>query len=140
MRQLINYYIRNCYTCSRAKLRRHAKYRVLKLSSVLSKTWRDLLVNFVIGLLKSIEYNAIMIYVNRLTKMRHFVSTINEITAKGTANLFINNVYRLHGFPDIVVSDCHGSDCILVYRHMQASRIRLGGGRSVQLTYTCFTS
>ena len=29
----------------------------------------------------------------------------NKITAEGTSNLFINNVYRLHGFPNIVVLD-----------------------------------
>ena len=35
--------------------------------------------------------------------MRHFIPTTNKITTKGTANLFINNVYKLHGFPDNVV-------------------------------------
>ena len=31
--------------------------------------------------------------------------TTNKITAEGTTNLFINNVYRLHGLPNIVVLD-----------------------------------
>ena len=81
-------------------------YGVLKPLLVLSKRWRNLLVNFVIGLLESMGYNAIIICVNRLTKIRHFMPTTNEITAEGTANLFINNVYRLYGSPDTVVSDC----------------------------------
>ena len=50
-------------------------------------------------------YNVIIICVNRLTKIRHFMPTINKITAEGTTNLFINNVYRLYGFPNIVVLD-----------------------------------
>ena len=50
-------------------------------------------------------HNIIMVYVDRLTKIRHFMLIINKITAKGTANLFIINVYKLHGFPDIVVSN-----------------------------------
>ena len=50
-------------------------------------------------------HNAIMVYVDRLTKIRHFVLTINKITAEGTANLFITNVYKLHEFPDTVISD-----------------------------------
>ena len=50
-------------------------------------------------------YNTIIICVNKLTKIRYFMLITNEITAKGTANLFINNVYRLHGFPNIVVLD-----------------------------------
>ena len=31
--------------------------------------------------------------------------TMNKITAEGTADLFVNNVYRLHGFPNTVVLD-----------------------------------
>ena len=58
-----------------------------------------------IGLLESMRYNAIIICVNRLIKIRHFVPTTNEIIAEGTTNLFINNVYRLHRFPNTVISD-----------------------------------
>ena len=50
-------------------------------------------------------YNAIMACVNRFTKMRYFVLITNKITAEGIANLFINNVYKLHGFPDTIVSN-----------------------------------
>ena len=52
-------------------------------------------------------HNAIMVCVDRLTKIRHFVLTTNKIIAEGTANLFVTNVYKLHGFPDTVVSN-HG--------------------------------
>ena len=58
-----------------------------------------------IGLLESMRYNAIIICVNRLIKIRYFVPTTNEIIAEGTTNLFINNVYRLHRFPNTVISD-----------------------------------
>ena len=35
----------------------------------------------------------------------HFVATIEEMTAKGLARLFRDNVWRLHGLPESVVSD-----------------------------------
>ena len=31
--------------------------------------------------------------------------TTTEVTAEDTANLFLNYVYKLHGFPDTVMSD-----------------------------------
>ena len=105
MRQLINRYVRNCHTCSRAKSRQHAKYGVLKSLLVLSKRWCDLSVDFVVRLPESMGYNAIMVCVDRLTKMRHFIPTTNEITAEDTADLFVNNIYKLHGFPHSTVSD-----------------------------------
>ena len=51
------------------------------------------------------SYNAIIVYMDRLIKIRHFISIINKITAEGTANLFITNIYKLYGFPSTVISD-----------------------------------
>ena len=51
------------------------------------------------------RYNIIIIYINRLTKMRHFILIINRIIVKGTVNLFVNNVYKLYRFPYLIVSD-----------------------------------
>ena len=50
-------------------------------------------------------YNIIMICVDRLIKIRYFVLIINKIIAKGTADLFITNVYKLHRFSDTVISN-----------------------------------
>jgi len=37
--------------------------------------------------------------------MTHFVATTEEMTAEGLARLFRDNVWRLHGLPESVVSD-----------------------------------
>jgi len=37
--------------------------------------------------------------------MTHFVATTKEMTAEGLARLFRDNVWRLHGLPESVVSD-----------------------------------
>ena len=37
--------------------------------------------------------------------MAHFVPCHKEITTKDTANLFIDNCYKLHGVPKVIVSD-----------------------------------
>ena len=37
--------------------------------------------------------------------MIHFIATTEGTTAKGLARLFRNNVWRLHGLPESVVSD-----------------------------------
>ena len=61
--------------------------------------------DFVTGLLVSEGYNAILVVIDRLTKMRHFIPTNTTASAETVADLFVNHVYRLHGFPDTVVSD-----------------------------------
>ena len=50
-------------------------------------------------------FNAILIVVDRLTKMRYFILINITATAETVADLYINNIYRLYGMPDTIVSD-----------------------------------
>jgi len=49
--------------------------------------------------------DAILVICNRLSKITHFVTTTEETTAEGLARLFRNNVWRLHGLLESMVSD-----------------------------------
>ena len=49
--------------------------------------------------------NAILVVCNRLSKITHFVATTKETLAEGLARLFRDNVWKLHGLPESVVSD-----------------------------------
>jgi len=62
--------------------------------------------DFIVGLPESKSYNAILVIVDRFSKMAHFIPTTNEVNASETADLFLNNIYRLHGLPSDIVSDC----------------------------------
>ena len=52
-----------------------------------------------------IEKDAILVVCDRLSKMIHFIATIEEITAEELARLFRNNMWRLHRLLESVVSD-----------------------------------
>ena len=54
------------------------------------------LVNFIIKLSESIKYNIIIVYVDRLIKIKYFILIIYKIIVKDTINLFVNNVYKLY--------------------------------------------
>ena len=49
--------------------------------------------------------DAILVVCDRLSKMMHFVVTTEGTTAEGLVRLFRDNVWRLHGLPESVVSD-----------------------------------
>ena len=49
--------------------------------------------------------NAILVVCDRLSKMTHFVATMEGISAEGLARLFWDNVWKLYGLPESVVSD-----------------------------------
>jgi hypothetical protein len=46
-----------------------------------------------------------IIMVCHLTKMEHFVPCHKEITAEKSSELFIDNCYRLHAVPKVIVFD-----------------------------------
>ena len=49
--------------------------------------------------------DAILVVCNKLSKMTHFVATMEEISAEGLVRLFRDNVWKLHGLPESIVSD-----------------------------------
>ena len=62
--------------------------------------------DFISGLTPSANgYDAIIVCVDKLSKMAHFMPTTTHITAEGTARLFRDHVYKLHGLPRVILSD-----------------------------------
>ena len=50
-------------------------------------------------------YDAIYVIVDRLTKRMHAIPITTNINAPQLANIFLKEIYRLHGMPKIIVSD-----------------------------------
>jgi len=49
--------------------------------------------------------DAVLVVCNKLSKMMHFVATTEGTSAEGLARLFRDNVWKLHGLPESVMSD-----------------------------------
>ena len=91
--------------CQRTKNRTEGLAGKLKLSKVLEKPWTHLMVDFITKLPLVAEKDAILVVYNRLSKITHFVATMEEMTAEGLARLFRDNMWKLHGLSKSVVSD-----------------------------------
>ncbi|KAH7416320.1 hypothetical protein KP509_14G085900 [Ceratopteris richardii] len=61
--------------------------------------------DFITDLPKSEKYDAILVIVNRFTKMTHFIPTIKAIIDATTARLFLRYIFRLLGLLEDIVSD-----------------------------------
>ena len=77
----------------------------LKIGEVLEKLWMHILVDFITKLPIVAGKNAVLVVCDRLSKITHFVATTEGTTAEGLARLFRDNVWRLHGLLESVVSD-----------------------------------
>ena len=94
-----------CDLCQRMKNRMEELVGKLKLSEVPQKTWTHLIVDFITKLPVVAGKDAILVVCNRLSKMTHFVTTTEGTSAEGLARLLQDNVWKLHGLSESVVSD-----------------------------------
>jgi len=60
----------------------------------------------VVELLESSGHDAIMTVVDSVSKRVHFVLMHITVIAEGAARLFLYHIWKLHGLPKCVVSDC----------------------------------
>jgi len=74
-------------------------------NSIPEKPWTHILADFITKLPLAQGYNSILVVVNQLTKMVHFIPTTEKTLAKGLARLFRDNVWKLHGLPESIILD-----------------------------------
>ena len=98
-------YVEGCDLCQRMKNRTEEVAGKLKLGEVPEKPWTYISVDFITKLPIVAEKDVILVVCDRLSKMTHFVATMEGTTAEGLARLFRDNVWRLHGLSESVVSD-----------------------------------
>ena len=98
-------YVEGCDLCQRMKNKTEKLARKLKLSEVPQKMWTHLTVDLIMKLLVVAGKDAILVVCNRLSKMMHFVAMTEGTSAEGLARLFRDNVWKLHGLLESVVSD-----------------------------------
>lgn len=105
LRQFVKKFVISCDTCQRNKTVRHKPYGLLQPLPVPETPWSSISMDFIVQLPPSNGYTAILVVVDRMTKMSHFIPTTDDIDAAGTVNLLMCRVFSLHGLPDDIVSD-----------------------------------
>ncbi|KAH0613403.1 uncharacterized protein H6S33_005289 [Morchella sextelata] len=105
IRNYIARYLRNCDTCQRSKSNTHGKLGVLRSLPIPEQPWQEVSMDFVTGLPESEGYDAIMVVVDRLTKIRHLLPCNTTVNSEDVAQLYLRNIWKLHGLLTHVTSD-----------------------------------
>ncbi|KAG8871131.1 hypothetical protein FRB98_001016, partial [Tulasnella sp. 332] len=106
MTKFTNEYVDNCDSCLRTKTINQKPQGNLQPLEAPTGRWTDIMYDFVVKLpITKKKNNSVLVIVDRFTKHAHFVATKELSTAKETADMFLENVWKHHGTPLRTVSD-----------------------------------
>lgn len=106
MRGEVENYVKTCPTCQLVKPTNQSPLGLLQPLPIPERRWQQVSMDFIMQLPRTARgKDAILVFVDKLTKMVHLVPTTTAVDAPGTAKLFFNSVFRLHGMPEILISD-----------------------------------
>jgi len=74
-------------------------------NSIPEQLWSHILVDFITKLLLAQGYDLILVVVDRLTKIAHFIPIIERMTTRGLARLSRDNIWKLRRLPESIISD-----------------------------------
>jgi hypothetical protein len=105
MSRYVGQYVLHCDLCLRTKAQCRLPVGELQPLPIPEDRWDTISVDFISELPESGGYDAIMAVVDSVGKRAHFTETVTTVTASGAANLYLRNVWKLHGLPRKVISD-----------------------------------
>jgi hypothetical protein len=124
MYKYVDRWTRNCHTCRRTTPSHEARQGVLRPLPVPQRSWQDISMDFITHLEPSQGHDAILVIVDRLTKMKHFIPCHGTCDAEGVAQLYVRHVWKLHGLPNTVVSDRGPQFVSAFWKHLN-KRLRI---------------
>jgi len=102
----VGMYVSHCDLCLHTKIQHRLPSGELQPLPILEECWDAISVDFILELLESGGYDSIMVAVDSVGKCSHFVEMVTTVTAAGAANLYLQNIWKLHGLLQKVVSNC----------------------------------
>lgn len=102
----IKSYVERCLTCQVSKVEQVKTPGLLQPLGVPNLKFESISMDFIVALPKTqAGFDSIFVVVDRLTKIAHFIPTVTTVTASGVADIFMKNIFKIHGMPSEIISD-----------------------------------
>ncbi|GKA02721.1 putative nucleotidyltransferase, ribonuclease H [Tanacetum coccineum] len=99
-------FVAKCLTCQQVKIEHQRASGLLQPLDIPTWKWEKISMDFVTGLPRTFKKNdAIWVVVDRLTKSAHFLPIQQGYSGSKLAEIFQQEIIRLHGTPASIVSD-----------------------------------
>ena len=105
LRQDVEEWIRNCDTCQHVKIYPRKPHGQLKPIDVTPRPWGVVTSDLITGLPPCKGFDAIWTATCKRTKAVHCAPTTSTLDSRGLYHLYLENVWKLHGTSDKLITD-----------------------------------
>ncbi|GKB90530.1 putative mitochondrial protein [Tanacetum coccineum] len=105
MKKEVKQWIRTYVVCQRFKTELVQSPGLLQPLPIPERVWTYISMDFIDGLPMSKGKSFLLVVVDRLSKYGHFIPLTHPYSALTMAQAFLDNIYKLHGLPKVIVSD-----------------------------------
>eukprot|EP00253_Pinus_taeda_P010289 PITA_10289 len=106
MKKYVAKYLSRCLECQQVKVEHQHPTGLLHPLPVPEWKWETISMDFVTSLPKSKRSNdSIMVVVDKLSKSAHFILVQSTYKVVQIAQIFMQNIFRLHGLPKTIIYD-----------------------------------
>nr|GFC27675.1 retrotransposon protein, putative, Ty3-gypsy subclass [Tanacetum cinerariifolium] len=99
-------FVSKCLICQQVKIEHQRASGLLQPLDIPVWKWDKISMDFVTGLPRTKRrHDVIWVVVDRLTKSAHFLPIRNDYSVSRLAEIFQQEIVRLHGTPSAIVSD-----------------------------------
>ena len=106
MKRDVGDHVRKCLTCQQIKAEHQRPAGLLQQITIPDWKWEQITMDFVVGLPRTKKgYDFVWVIIDRFTKSAHFLPVKTTYTAADYAQLFVDEIVKLHGVPVSIISD-----------------------------------
>jgi len=106
MKNEVAEFLARCLECQQVKVEHQHPFRLLQPLPIPEWKWEIISIDFITGLPKNKKQNdSIMVVVDKLRKAAHFIPIKSTYKVVNIADVFMKEVFRLHGIPKVIISD-----------------------------------
>lgn len=117
MKEDITHFVKTCVKCQLNRASYQKQAGLLQPLPIPPGPWHSVSMDFITSLPESQGYDAILVMVDRFSKLAHVVPTRGTATALETAKIFLNAWWKHHGLPRVIVSDRDPKFTSAFWRH-----------------------
>jgi hypothetical protein len=96
-------FVSSCDVCARAKNPCHCIHGLLQPLPIPASPWFLISMDFIVDFPQSNSFDSILVVVDHLTKMAHFIPCNKSITSEKIVKLVIDRVFCYHGLLEDIV-------------------------------------